>query len=76
MGFLNFNPQNGAPVPGADLWQLQNGTFAPMSPMEIFLKDTLGWGANQAISPTIGKATDAIKTNRNKLKEELDKLNK
>ena len=71
MGGLMNNPGGGRPVPGADVWQLPDGSFQPMHPMQIAMRDIL---TNLGGGGMAGQAgTDAADYN-SRLKRELDKM--
>lgn len=71
MGFL-MGDQTGVAVPGSDVFRLPDGSYAPMTPMQIFMKDLM----SPFSSGYTGTARDTLETDRNKLKKALDDASK
>ncbi len=68
MGFLMGGPETGTVVPGSDVFRLPDGSYAPMSTMQILMRDLLGpFSGGYA-----GTARQTLEEERNAMKKRLE----
>ena len=63
----------GGGVPVGDVWRQPSGRYAPMSPMELMMKDFMAWAFGRGYA---GQAATTLEDERNRLRNALDEANR